>query len=51
MILFNSNLVAKIPLSQEDRLANPDFPLPISVIFGEQDWVKDVDQNASLNLV
>jgi hypothetical protein len=51
MVLFNPNLVAKIPLSLKDRLGNPDFQLPISVIFGDQDWVKDVDGGASLKLV
>jgi hypothetical protein len=35
MVLFNSNLLAKIPLSNNDRLADPNFPLPISIIFGD----------------
>lgn len=38
-ILFNTDLMANIPLGDPKRLGNPNFEVPISFIMGEFDWV------------
>jgi hypothetical protein len=43
MIMFDSNLRPFIPLGSTNSLKNPDFPIPISIMFGEFDWMQGVD--------
>lgn len=49
-ILFNSNIMAHMPLGRYDRLGNPNFEVPISFIMGEFDWIQylDVDDETGL---
>jgi len=42
-ILFSKSLIAKIPLGLPCNLMNPNFPVPISIILGDYDWVQFVD--------
>lgn len=51
MILFELGLVPKISLGHPDRLANPNFPIPVSFIYGDRDWVVLVDRNGGKNVV
>jgi hypothetical protein len=39
-------LQAYIPLSACDRLAQRDFPVPITFIYGDLDWTLRVDGEA-----
>ena len=39
MVLFNPLLRAHLPLGTEDKLASPTFPIPISIFYGDDDWV------------
>jgi len=39
MVNFNMNLQAHLPLGTADKLANSRFPLPMSFIYGDDDWV------------
>ena len=45
-VMFNSDLQAFIPLNGVEKLCNPDFPIPISFFYGEDDWVFTVEENA-----
>lgn len=51
MINFELGMQAKIPLSNADKLGSPDFPLPFSFIYGDDDWVPLTDDGASQKLV
>jgi len=43
--------MAHIPLATKDRLLNKDFPVPISFIYGDDDWVvKEVDGNLAYDV-
>ena len=41
---FEFGLYPKLSLGHPDRLANKDFPIPVSFIYGENDWVRRVDE-------
>jgi len=46
MILFDLGLYSKLPLGTPDKMANDQFPIPFSFIYGERDWVRTVDVDA-----
>ena len=39
MVNWDSNILAHIPLGTEDKLCNPEFPIPICNIYGDKDHV------------
>ena len=44
--------MSHLPLGTEEKLSNPDFPIPISFIYGDQDWVYNfVDGDYAKNCV
>lgn len=45
MILFNQGMQAQLPLGTPDKLANPNFPIPVSFIMGSEDWVRYLDED------
>jgi hypothetical protein len=51
MVLFDCALQAKLPLSDKERLGNPNFPIPFSIIYGDNDWVLRIDDNQSQDLI
>ena len=36
---FHFGAYAKHPLSEHDRLGNPDLPFPIAFCYGDRDWL------------
>ena len=34
-----------MPLATPEKFLNPDFPLPISFIYGDDDWVKLIEED------
>lgn len=44
-LLFNTDIMAKMPLGDFTRLGNPEFEVPISFILGEFDWVRYLDMD------
>ena len=40
MTLFSDEMIPKLPLFTLDKLAQPEFPVPISIVIGERDWVR-----------
>lgn len=42
---FNFSLEAHLPLGTKEKLANPEFPIPVSFIYGDNDWTRVVDQD------
>ena len=51
LINFDSDMNAYLPLAAPCKLASEDFPIPFSIVHGDIDWVKDIDQGASELLV
>jgi hypothetical protein len=47
MLMFNPTLTAELPLGTKDKLGNPEFPVPISFFYGDEDWVVNVDEDAA----
>ena len=45
MIMFNQGLQAYLPLGTVDKLCNPDLPIPVSFIMGDNDWVRYLDED------
>ena len=49
MMLFTDELIAHSPLFTPSKLAQPGFPVPVSIVVGEHDWVtrqlKDTGEN------
>ena len=39
MVNFDLSLTAKLPLGIRDKLGSENFNLPISFIYGDNDWV------------
>ena len=46
MIMFGEGLVSHYPLEASDKLGNTDFPIPVSFIYGENDWVPLYEEQA-----
>jgi len=51
MVNFDLTLHAYLPLGTEDKLANPNFPIPVSFFYGSRDWVRNIDQDFAQNCV
>jgi hypothetical protein len=47
LTMFNPTLTAFLPLSTSDKLGSKDFPIPVSFFYGDEDWVKQVDEDAA----
>lgn len=45
MVNFTITLQAHIALGVKERLANLDFPLPMSFIYGDHDWVQHIEED------
>jgi hypothetical protein len=46
MVEFEPGIQARIPLSNKDKLCKDNFPLAISFIYGELDWVLRLEKDA-----
>lgn len=51
MICFNFSLQAHLPLGTPEKLLREDFPIPVSFIYGENDWTRVVDQDFGKQIV
>ena len=47
LINFTKALQCYLPLATPQKLADPDFPIPISIVLGDDDWMREVDLGAS----
>jgi len=43
--MFDDNIFCYLPLGTKNGLCNPDFPVPISIIYGENDWMDYYEAN------
>ena len=50
LVMFTQGLQALLPLGTNDKLASPDFPVPISYILGDVDWVRYCDHHDTDNI-
>lgn len=45
-IMFRQSVLAYEPLATRERLLNPEFQMPMSFVYGDNDWVRnEVDLN------
>ena len=51
LINFDSDMNAYIPLGSPHLLGDEDFPIPVSIIHGDNDWVGDIDNGASAEVI
>lgn len=51
MICFNFSLQPHLPLGTAEKLNSPDFPIPVSFIYGSDDWTRVVDQDFGKEIV
>ena len=52
MVNFDTNLYAHLPLGTEDKYMNPaGFPIPISYIFGDRDYMRTVELDFTKQIV
>lgn len=47
LIGFTHTLLSYLPLSSSSVLMNKNFPVPVSIMFGEYDWMQGVDKGTS----
>ena len=50
LVMFTQGIQAHVPLGTPDKLASPEFPIPISYILGDVDWVRFCDQHDTENI-
>lgn len=50
-ILFTSGLRAKLGLAGPLRLANPEFTVPFSFVYGDVDWVASICKEDAIKLI
>lgn len=48
---FRVGLQAYYPLTLESKLCQPNFPKPISFIYGELDWTPQLDKDAYQSII
>ena len=51
LVNFDPSFQAYLPLATSDKLASPDFAVPLVFVYGEIDWVKTMDDGAGLSCV
>lgn len=51
LINFDYEMRSYYPLGSTNVLMDPDFPIPISIMFGEYDWMQGVDQGFSKKII
>ena len=45
--MFQPTLQSHLPLGAHDKLGSKAFPIPVSFFYGDEDWVKNVDEDAA----
>ena len=45
MITFKPGLICQDPLNTKDKLGSGSFPIAVSFIYGDTDWVKRMEQD------
>ena len=51
LINFDSDMNSYLPLGSSDKMGGIFFPIPFSIVHGDDDWVKDIDCGASEDAV
>ena len=50
LVSFGVGLVCHLPLESVEKLADPNFPIPVSFIYGDNDWVTNIEGEAPLRV-
>ena len=45
--MFEHDLTPKISLSDTTKRGNPEFSVPFSIVFGDNDWMEKNDDGSS----
>lgn len=51
LINFDSDMNAYLPLGSPNKMGGVDFPVPVSIVYGDEDWVGTIDDGASREIV
>jgi len=51
LVLFDQFLRSRLPLATPTKLLDPNFPVPISIVMGSDDWMLKVDKGASQEII
>lgn len=51
LINFDSSLRSYLPIGSKQMLTSPDFNVPMSIMFGEYDWMRKIDSGASEEII
>lgn len=51
LLNFDFSLMAYLPLGTVEKLSNPEYQIPFSFIYGENDWTRVVDEDYGKNCV
>ena len=43
MVNFETTMLAYLPLATPKKLMNPNFPIPISIIYGDSDFMSRIE--------
>jgi hypothetical protein len=49
--MFEHDISPKVSLSDPSKLGNPEFPVPFSIVFGDDDWMTSYDDGCSKCLI
>ena len=45
MVLFTKGFQSHLPLGTKEKFANPNFPIPVSIVMGDRDWMRKCDDD------
>lgn len=51
LISFSPGFVCQDPLDSPEKLSSGKFPVPVSFIYGELDWVRVVEEDGPSNVI
>ena len=43
MVNFKAGMMAYLPLGTQEKFLNPELSVPISFVYGDNDWVRNID--------
>ena len=51
MICLGETILAHVPLGTKEKLLNPDLKFGVSIVYGDSDWIRAIDEDAPDRIV
>lgn len=51
MICLGETILAHVPLGTKEKLLNPDLKFGVSIVYGDSDWIRAIDEDAPDQIV